>query len=55
MKLSKKTLRAVHNVFADCGTEHKDYVDGLQALQQMFELFDGDEEIEIDRTYDLRQ
>jgi hypothetical protein len=54
MKLSKKTLRAIHNVFQDCGIDHQDYYEGLVALQQMWGLFDGDEEITIDRSYDLR-
>ena len=54
MRLNKSVLRAIHNVFQDCGSEHRHYGEGLQALHEIFQLFNGEEEIDIDRTTDLR-
>lgn len=57
MRLNKETVKAIYNVFSDCGMKHKEYGNGMATLHDLFQLFHQDgpaDEIEIDRVTDLR-
>ena len=54
MKMNKEVLKAIYNVFSDCGVKHSKYGEGMATLHDLFQLFDGEDEIDIDMTTDLR-